>query len=65
MNSDPCPLCSSPARITGSVSYRDVTGHRMQCRKCGNRFPVVSGIDAEARKIVTKKLISKLSRARS
>ena len=58
----PCPLCSSPTRIAGSVSYRDAVGHRMQCRKCGHRFPALSGSDSEARRVVFKKLFPRTRR---
>lgn len=53
---DPCPLCASPSRITASVTYRDATGHRLQCRKCANRFASVTGHNDVSKKIVAAKL---------
>ena len=56
---EPCPLCASPARITASVTYRDATGHRLQCRKCANRFASVTGDNDVSKKIVAAKLFPK------
>jgi len=57
---EPCPLCSSPARITGSVTYRDATGHRLVCGMCGHRFAAVAGGEPEARRVVSRKLFRKV-----
>lgn len=56
---EPCSLCASPSRITASVTYRDAIGHRLQCRKCGNRFASVTGDNDVSKKIVAAKLFPK------